>query len=115
MNQPTNDPNQRRPKQAELTPLKRRIVDMLAMRPRQRMSYYDMGAALWPPHLCPKAWRYSSNGGPYGWVMPLGRALRELREAGIAQEMRPSHGGPGHGEVVLLIIDDADRGHRSEE
>jgi len=87
---------------AALSPLKRRIVDALAKQPRQRMSYYDLGAAMWPPHLCPRAWNYSSNGGPYGWAMPLGKALRELREAGIAHEQRPSHGGCGHGDVVLL-------------
>ena len=84
-----------------LTPLKRRIVDMLAMQPRQRMCYYDMGTALWPPHLYPRAGMYSSNGGPPGWAMPLGRALRELTEAGILHETRHRHGRP-HGDVVLL-------------
>lgn len=84
---------------APLTPLKQRIVDMLGMQPRQRMCYYRMGAALWPPHLYPRAGNYSSNGGPPGWAMPLGRALRELASAGVLHENR---NGRQHGEVVLL-------------
>lgn len=86
---------------APLTPLKQRIVDMLAMQPRHRMSYYDMGPALWPAHLYPRAGTYSSNGGPPGWAMPLGRALRELSSAGILHETRHHH-GRSHGDVVLL-------------
>lgn len=85
-----------------LTPLKQRIVDLLASAPRQRMSYYELGRTLWPAHLYPKASRCSSNGGPPGWAMPLGRALRELREMGVAHEMRPLHSRFGHGEVVLI-------------
>lgn len=84
-----------------LTPLKQRIVDMLAMQPRQRMCYYDLGDALWPPHLYPNAGRYSSNGGPPGWAMPLGRALREMAAAGVLHEKRHPHGRP-HGDIVLL-------------
>jgi hypothetical protein len=87
------------PKRDHLTPLKRRIVDMLAAQPRRRMSYYDLGPALWPHHLFPRAARYSSNGGPPGWAMPLGRALRELAEAGIVHEFRRD--GAGHGDVWL--------------
>jgi len=34
--------------------------------------------------------------------MPLGKALRELQAAGIAQELRPTGGGTGHGLVILL-------------
>jgi len=86
----------------ELTPLKRRIVDALKAAPRARMPYHDLAAHLWPHDEHPRAWRYSSNGGPHGWAMPLGRALRELREAGIAQELRAPGGGAGHGVVVLL-------------
>lgn len=87
------------PERARLTPLKRRIVDMLAMRPRCRMSYYDMGPALWPAHLYPRAARCSSNGGPPGWAMPLGRALRELSEIGLVHAEQK---GRLHGDVVLL-------------
>lgn len=86
----------------KLTPLKQRIVDLLAAMPARRMSYSDLAYKLWPPEQYPKAWRYSSNGGPHGWAMPLGRALRELREAGLAYESRPRGGGAGHGDVVLL-------------
>ncbi len=93
------------PKRAKLTPLKQRIVSVLSMQPRCRMSYYDLGLALWPAHLYPRAGTYSSNGGPPGWAMPLGRALRELSVAGIAHENRPAHGGKGRGDVVLLSAD----------
>lgn len=82
-----------------LTPLKQRIVDALRAAPRQRVGYHALADHLWPSDTFPKAWRCSSNGGPPGWAMPLGRALRELREAGIAHE---SHNGRSHGDVVLL-------------
>lgn len=86
-----------------LSPLKQRIVAALDARPRRRMNYHDLAEALWPPHLHPKAWNRSSNGGPCGWAMPLGRALRELSDAGIAHELPPSHGRKaGHGDVLLL-------------
>ena len=88
-----------RPERADLTPLKRRIVDMLAVQPRRRMGYYEMGPALWPAHLYPRAARYSSNGGPPGWAMPLGRALRELTEDGLVHAQQD---GRLHGDVVLL-------------
>lgn len=86
----------------QLSPLKQRIIDALAAMPARRMSYHELAIELWPPEQHAKAWRYSSNGGPPGWAMPLGRALRELREAGLACELRPPHGGAGHGDVVLL-------------
>lgn len=85
-----------------LTPLKQRIVAALTASPARRMGYHDLARTLWPPDQCPRAWRYSANGGPPGWAMPLGRALRELREAGVAYEGRPRGGGAGHGVVVLL-------------
>ncbi len=87
---------------AKLTPLKQRIVAALSAAPGRRMAYYDLARKLWPPEQRPKAWRYSCNGGPHGWAMPLGRALRELREAGLAYESRPYGGGAGHGDVVLM-------------
>lgn len=86
----------------KLTPLKQRIVDALAAMPERRMRYSDLAYKLWPPEQHPKAWRYSSNGGPHGWVMPLGRALRELKAVGVAYESMPKGGGAGHGDVVLL-------------
>lgn len=82
-----------------LSPLKQRILDALKAAPRKRMNYHDLAEQLWPPAAHPKAWNYSSNGGPHGWAMPLGRALRELREAGLAHETR---NGRSHGDVVLL-------------
>lgn len=85
-----------------LTPLKQRIVDALLKAPNNRLCYQDLAGVLWPYETNPKAWRYSSNGGPPGWAMPLGKALREMHKAGIAQAMNRADGGPGHGDVVLL-------------
>jgi hypothetical protein len=85
-----------------LSPLKQRIVAALDARPRRRMNYHDLAEALWPPNLHPKAWNRSSNGGPCGWAMPLGRALRELSAAGIAHELPPRGTKEGHGDVLLL-------------
>ncbi len=89
------------PERAKLTPLQQRIVAALTVAPRQRLGYHDLALHLWPHETHPRAWRYSSNGGPHGWCMPLGTALRKLREAGIAHEWRPG-GGAGRGTVVLL-------------
>lgn len=86
----------------KLTPLKQRIVDALTEMPTRSMSYFSLACKLWPPEKHPKAWRYSSNGGPHGWAMPLGRALRELKDAKVAYESRPLGGGAGHGDVILL-------------
>lgn len=85
-----------------LTPLKRRIIEVLDASPRKRLNYHDLAKVLWPTHLHPRAWRYSSNGGPPGWAMPLGRALRELSEAGIAHERRDPARRRAHGDVILL-------------
>ncbi len=85
-----------------LTPLKQRIVGVLLNAPNNRLCYHDLAGTLWPHETNPKAWRYSSNGGPPGWAMPLGKALRELHEAGIAHAQGRVGGGPGHGDVVLL-------------
>ncbi|OGT89259.1 MAG: hypothetical protein A2286_14125 [Gammaproteobacteria bacterium RIFOXYA12_FULL_61_12] len=83
-------------------PLKQRIIDALTAEPERRMSYHSLAYKLWPPEQHPKAWNYSSNGGPPGWAMPLGRALRELKEAKLAYESVPRGGGAGHGDVILL-------------
>lgn len=85
-----------------LSPLKQRIVDLLRAVPERRMSYYELATKLWPPNVFPKAWNYSSNGGPHGWAMPLGRALRELRDSQIAQELPSKSCGHNHGDVVLM-------------
>ena len=89
------------PERAKLTPLQQRIVAALTVAPRQRLGYHDLALHLWPHETHPRAWRYSSNGGPHGWRMPLGTALRKLREAGVAYEWRPG-GEAGRGTVVLL-------------
>lgn len=67
-----------------LTPLQAKIVEMLERQPRQRMDYHEMMHALWPPAQHPKAWRYSSNGGPPGCAMSFGRADCRVRHHGLA-------------------------------
>lgn len=89
-----------------LTPLKRRIIEVLDSSPRKRLNYHDLAKVLWPTHLHPKAWNYSSNGGPPGWAMPLGRALRELSKAGIAHELRDPDRRRAHADVILLKMPD---------
>lgn len=39
---------------------------------------YDLAEILWPCRKCPKAWRYQSNGGPPGWVLPLGKSIKSM-------------------------------------
>lgn len=87
-----------------LTPLQQRIVDALQAAPGKTLHYHQLATMLWPYDTCPKAWRYSSNGGPHGWAMPLGRALRQLRSAGIAYE---KYEDAGRGDVVLLTVPNA--------
>ena len=41
------------------------------------MERYDLAAMLWP--LDSRAWNYSSNGGPPGWVLPLGKVVKRMR------------------------------------
>lgn len=48
-----------------------------------KMTRHALMYALWPPKDFPKAWRYSSNGGPPGIAMHMGRVLRTLREKGL--------------------------------
>ena len=72
------------PERTALTPLKQRIVDALAG--RGEVSYWALAYELWPPALNVRAWRHATNGGPHGWAMPLGKALRELENAGIVRE-----------------------------
>ena len=85
----------------KLTPLKRRIVAALEGAPGGRMSYYTLADTLWPSEKFPKAWRCRAEGGPPAIAMPLGKALRELRQMGIAYEKKPRNTA-GHGDVILL-------------
>ena len=83
----------------KLTPLKRKIVEALATAPKLCMDYHDLGRKLWPPEQHPKAWNYSSNGGPPGWAMPLGRALSELEKDNVVYERLVV----GRRRVILLM------------
>ena len=44
----------------------------------RRLKVYDLALQVFPHDKFPRAWRYSSNGGPPGWVMPLGKAIKRL-------------------------------------
>jgi len=69
-----------------LTPLQARIVTALGKMPGRRADWYDLGRMLWPMDKHPRAWNYSSNGGPPGWAMSLSRAVRQLQQAGRVQD-----------------------------
>lgn len=69
-----------------LTPLQARIVDALEKMPGKRAAWYDLGRMLWPMDKHPRAWNYSSNGGPPGWAMSLSRAVGQLQRAGLAHD-----------------------------
>ena len=93
-----------------LTPLQARIVSALSATTTRRMSYYALAEHLWPIETHPRAWRYSTNGGPHAWAMPLGQALRVLRAAGVAYESNVPGGGAGPGDVVLMAPNDGVNG-----
>jgi hypothetical protein len=42
------------------------------------MKYWDLMCDVFPQDEYPKAWNYSSNGGPPGCCMALGAALRKM-------------------------------------
>lgn len=69
-----------------LTPLQARIVAALEKMPGRRADWYDLGRMLWPMDKHPRAWNYSSNGGPPGWAMSLSRAVSQLQRAGLAHD-----------------------------
>ena len=58
-------------------PIKERIQDAFKSGERE-LHFYDLAARVFPENEYPKAWRYSSNGGPPGCAMALGRAIREM-------------------------------------
>ena len=41
------------------------------------MERYDVAMTIWP--VGSRAWNYSSNGGPPGWVMPMGKVIKRMR------------------------------------
>ena len=67
-----------------LTPFKQRIVD--ALRGRGDVDYHTLAYQLWPPATHARAWHYATKGGPHGWAMSLGKALREMERAGIVRQ-----------------------------
>ena len=65
-----------------LTPLHARIVDLLTTH-NGIIGYHGLMAKLWPADQYPRAYRNSSNGGPPGVAMVLGRALGQMSRAGL--------------------------------
>ena len=54
--------------------LEQRIRDAYA----QTRDYHRMLELVFPASKYPRAWRYSSNGGPPGCAMTFGNALRKM-------------------------------------
>lgn len=54
------------------------IMDRIRSAYRQGIHYHDLMRAVFPDDRYPRAWRYSSNGGPPGCAMAFGRALRKM-------------------------------------
>lgn len=86
-----------------LTPLQARIVAALEKMPGRRAYWWDLGRMLWPKDKHPRAWNYSSNGGPPGWSMSLSRAVGQLQRAGIA------HGWKAAGVRSVRLLRPHDR------
>jgi hypothetical protein len=42
------------------------------------LDSYALANLVWPQKTYAKAWRYQSNGGPPGWVLPLGKAIKRM-------------------------------------
>lgn len=49
------------------------------------LDTHSLAEILWPHETHAKAWNYQSNGGPPGWVMPLGKAINKM---GLRTERR---------------------------
>src|SRR5574343_2068420 len=81
-----------------LTPLQAKIVAVLARKPMRCAEWNELGREMWPPSQHPRAWRYSSNGGPPGWAMSLSRACRQLQGMGIVFDR---HYAKGQRDVKL--------------
>jgi hypothetical protein len=64
-------------------------IDALLTEAGRPLTTWELARKLWPPQEKSRAWRVSSNGGPHGWVMPLGAAIRR---GGF---LRTSNGSPG--------------------
>lgn len=54
------------------------IKDRIRAHYRPGIDYWDLLHAVFPRIEYPRAWEYSSNGGPPGCAMAFGRALREM-------------------------------------
>ncbi len=76
----------------DLTPLQTRILHAVLAMPGDFADWFALGAALWPVATHPKAWNYSSNGGPAGWSMNLSRAVGQLVRKGLVLDQWASPG-----------------------
>ena len=77
-----------------MKPIKERIKDALREH-GGRMRYSDLAIAVFPEEEFPRAWNYSSNGGPPGCYMALSAAIKRhgfKREGDHVQGERPKRG-----------------------
>jgi hypothetical protein len=55
-----------------------KIADRIRKAYRPGIGYTELMMAVFPPDDYPRAWNYSSNGGPPGCAMAFGSAIREM-------------------------------------
>ena len=58
--------------------MKKQIKDRIREAYEPGINYYALMSAVFPVADYPRAWNYSSNGGPPGCSMAFSRALREM-------------------------------------
>lgn len=63
------------PDSSDRSSLDARILDALIGGP---LDTYSLARIVWPQETHAKAWNYQSNGGPPGWVLSLGKAVKRL-------------------------------------
>lgn len=68
------------------TNLQQRIIDVLS-RHGGTLEYEGLLYFVFPPAQYPRAYRYSSRGGPPGCAMALGRALRVMHDKGLIRDV----------------------------
>lgn len=60
------------------------------------LSSLALAEILWPHDACPKAWRYQTNGGPSGWVLPMGKAIKRMG-------LNVQNKGPGPDNKIISL------------
>lgn len=49
-----------------------------ALKAKGRMFTHDLARIVFPEDEYPRAWNYASQGGPAGWVMTMGKAIKRM-------------------------------------